>query len=331
MLAHQRNVAPAIVVASKTFVKRNCPTHNDNPSLVKKTQPPFPPLFGILLGILAVSAASIFIRYAQVEAPSLVIAAYRMTLASLVLTPVALVRHRAELRSLSRSETRLALLSGLLLGVHFAAWITSLAYTTVASSVVLVSTAPFLVALLSPALLHERLSRALAASLGLTLVGVALIGLDDACALSLAGLRCPPLADFLRGRAFLGDLLAFLGALAATGYFMIGRRLRARLSLVPYITLVYGVAAVLLAAAMLIAGLRPTGYAPLTYLWFVLLALVPQLLGHSSFNWALRYLPATFVALATLGEPIGSTLLAYLLLHEVPTPARLLGGGLILV
>ena len=291
---------------------------------------PFAPQWAILLGILATSTASIFIRFALAEAPALVIAALRLSLASLILVPLAYLRYRSELRSLTGRQACLALLSGLFLGLHFASWITSLAYTSVASSVVLVSTSPLIVGLLSPLLLRERLTRTLLASLAVALGGAALVGLGDACAVDAEGVNCPPLADFVRGRAFLGDLLAFGGAAAGAGYFMIGRRLRARLSLIAYITLVYGAAAIFLTLAMLASGAQPTGYSPITYLWILLLALVPQLLGHSAFNWALRYLPATYVTLTTLGEPIGSALLAYLLLQETPTPLKLLGGGLIL-
>ena len=297
----------------------------------QNAQPAIPPALGILIGILAVSAASIFIRLAQREAPSLVIAAYRLTIASLILAPLAWLRYRPELRTLTRREIALAGLSGLFLGLHFATWITSLAYTTVASSVVLVSTAPLLVGALSPLVLRESPRRALWLGLIVALAGAALIGLSDTCALAAGRVACPPLAEFLRGRAFVGDALAFGGAVSGAGYFLIGRKLRARLSLIPYITLVYGTAAAFLLAAMVAAGHSPTGYSPQTYLWFLLLALVPQLLGHSAFNWALRYLPATFVTLTTLGEPIGSTVLAYFLLRETPGPLKLLGGGLILL
>ena len=116
----------------------------------------------------------------------------------------------------------------------------------------------------------------------------------------------------------------------AAGYIMIGRRLRAKMSLIPYIFVVYGMAAVVLLAIMGISGERAIGYPPITYLWLLLLALVPQLLGHSTFNWALRYLPASLVSITLLGEPIGSTILAYLILHESPTFFKIAGALLIL-
>jgi drug/metabolite transporter (DMT)-like permease len=286
--------------------------------------------FAILGAILAVSTASVFIRFAQREAPSLVIAAFRLTFASLFLAPIALTRHRAELRTLTRRELLLALLSGVFLALHFATWITSLEYTTVASSVVLVSTSPLWVALLSPLVLRERLTRVVLVGMLLALTGGVVIALSDAC-LWQNGLTCPSLAEFVQGGAFFGNFLALAGAWMVAGYLLIGRRLRVKMSLVPYIFVVYSIAAVALIVIMFAAGETPLGYAPTTYVWMLLLALVPQLIGHSTYNWALRYMPAALVAVTTLGEPIGSTVLAYFLLREAPTWIKLGGAGMILV
>jgi drug/metabolite transporter (DMT)-like permease len=275
------------------------------------------PGFVLAMGIAAVSTASVLIRYAQAEAPSLVIAAYRLTLASLILIPLAWKRYPHELRRLDKADWRLAIFSGVFLAVHFATWITSLQYTSVASSVVLVSTSPLWVALAAWLFLHERLTRPVIAGLIVAVVGGVIVSLSD--------------TQQEAGRApLLGNLLALAGALAVTGYWLIGRRLRAKLSLVPYVAIVYGTAAVILLGMVLAARQPLTGYRPIIYLWFLLLALLPQLVGHSSFNWALAHLPAVFVAVATLGEPIGSTVLAYLLLGETPTWMKLAGAGLIL-
>jgi drug/metabolite transporter (DMT)-like permease len=296
--------------------------------------------FAILIAILAVSTASIFIRFAQRDAPSLVIAALRLTFASLILAPVALTRHRLELRKLSRNDLLLGLLSGVFLAIHFATWISSLEYTSVASSVVLVSTGPLWVSLLSPVFLKEPLTKTVLIGMLLALLGGTIIGLGDSCTVSLSGVTvrnvvegftCPPLSKFVQGKAFFGNFLALAGAWAVAGYLMIGRKLRARMSLFPYIFIVYGIASVFLLATMFVAGQRPTGYLPLTYIWILLLALVPQLVGHSTYNWALRYLPAALVSITTLGEPVGSAILAYFILSEVPTPLTILGGVLILI
>lgn len=295
-----------------------------------KSPAPVSPLLVIFFGILAVSTSSIFIRFAQREAPSLVIAASRLTLATLILAPFALTRHRLELARLQRRELLLALLSGVFLAVHFASWISSLEFTSVASSVVLVSTSPLWVAILTPIVLKESISRWIIAGLSLALIGSVIVGISDVCSLGSASLVCPPFSEFVKGQAFLGDILALTGAVMAAGYILIGRRLRAGMSLTSYIFLVYGMAAVVLILIMLIAGQTPFGYSPKTYLLFLLLAIVPQILGHSSFNWALGYLSAAYVSITLLGEPVGSTILAYLILQERPGIMKIIGAILIL-
>jgi drug/metabolite transporter (DMT)-like permease len=166
--------------------------------------------------------------------------------------------------------------------------------------------------------------------MGLALLGGLVVGLSDSCGIKGGMFSCPSFGEFVRGKAFLGDVLALLGAWMAAGYLLIGRRLRVGMSLVPYVFLVYGMAALTLFGIMFLAGQSPWGYPPQAYLWLVLLALVPQLLGHSSFNWALGYLSAAFVSITLLGEPIGSTILAYFLLDETPTALKLFGAILIL-
>jgi drug/metabolite transporter (DMT)-like permease len=165
--------------------------------------------------------------------------------------------------------------------------------------------------------------------LGLSLLGGTIIGLSDACVWD-AGLSCPALQDVLQGRAMFGNFLALAGAWTVTGYLIIGRKLRANISLIPYIFMVYGFAAVVLIIIMLGAGESPFGYAPKTYGWIFLLAALPQLIGHSTYNWALKHLPAALVAVTTLGEPIGSAILAFFILNETPGPAVIIGGVFIL-
>jgi drug/metabolite transporter (DMT)-like permease len=286
--------------------------------------------FAILLAVLSVSTASIFIRFAQSDgAPSLVIAALRLTFATLILAPLDLTQHREEIKRLTRSQILAGFVSGIFLALHFATWISSLEYTSVASSVVFVSTGPLWVALLSPIFLKENLARPAIVGLGLSLVGGTIIGLSDACVWN-SGLSCPALRDVLHGHAMLGNFLAMAGAWAVTGYLILGRKLRASISLIPYIFMVYGFAAVTLIAIMFAFGKSPFGYAPKTYGWIFLLAALPQLIGHSTYNWALKYLPATLVAVTTLGEPIGSAILAFFILNETPTMVAVAGGVLIL-
>ncbi len=291
---------------------------------------PISPALAIVFGILAVSTASPIIRFAQQDAPSLVIAAWRLSIATLALAPVALTRYRPEMRSLGGRKLLLLVLSGFFLALHFASWISSLEYTTVASSVVLVTTSPLWVALLSPLALHERIRPGVSIGLLVALVGGVVVGLSEACGLASGQLVCSSFQSALQGRAMFGNLLALTGALAAAGYLLIGRSVRGSLSLVPYTFLVYGSAAVFLLAGVGLRGEHLVGYQPRTYLFFLALGLVPQLLGHSTFNWALRYLSAAYVSVTLLGEPIGSTILAYFFLGENPGVLEIIGGVLIL-
>lgn len=283
--------------------------------------PTWPPYAALVIGVFAVSTAAIFIRLAQSDdAPSLVLAAARMSVASLALTPVVLLRHRAALRRIALDDLKWALVAGLVLGIHFATWISSLEYTAVVNSVTIVTTAPLWVALASPLVLKESISRRAAIGIALALAGGVIVGLSGD-----AG--TPP----TRHDPMLGNGLALVGAWAAAIYFMLGRRLRARLSVVVYTWLVYGTAAILLVIAVIVGGLQVSGFPAETYLWMALLGLVPQLIGHSSLNFALGYFPAVYVSLAVLGEPIGSGILAILFLAEWPVPLQLAGAALVLI
>lgn len=279
------------------------------------------PYGALITGVIAVSFAAIFIRLAQDKsAPSLVLAAARLSVATVVLTPLILRRHRAELRRVARADLIWAIVSGLFLAAHFATWITSLEYTAVVNSVTLVTTSPLWVALLAPLVLGERLNRATLLGVALAIGGGVLVGLSS-------GSSEPPTRD----DPWLGNGLALAGALAAAIYLMIGRRLRARWSLAIYIWLVYGVAALLLIAAVVVTHQQVLGLPGQAYVWMVLMGLVPQLIGHSSFNYALGYLPAAYVSLVVLGEPIGSGLLAIAFLNEWPVPLQVAGSALILL
>lgn len=297
-----------------------------------KTQPTtkISPQLVLLIGIFAVASSSLLIRFAQREVESLVIAAYRMGFSDLILLPMAIPRHNRELRRLTRGELGLAALAGFLLAMHFATWILSLEFTSVASSVVLVTTNPLWVALLAPIFLKERLTPAILIGMLVSLAGGVVVALSDSCVQSAAGLACPPLSEFVQGEAFWGDLLALIGAWTGAGYILIGRRLRPSLSLTPYIFLVYGIAAVVLVVMVAFSGQPAFGFTGETYLFLLFLALLPQLLGHSSFNWALAHLPASYVSIALLGEPVSSTILAYFILGEFPGSLKILGAVLIL-
>lgn len=286
--------------------------------------------FSLVIAILAASVAPILIRYAQVEAPSLVIAALRLALAALILAPVALRKGAAEIKQMSVKQRALATMAGLLMGLHFAAWTSSLEYTDVASAVFLVNTLPLWVALLSPLVLRESLSRMALVGMGVILVGGLIVGASDTCTWQAGGLECPSLRTFVSGSALWGDLLALAGALLNAGYLMVGRSIRGSVSLVSYIFWVYSTGAVALLGLVWVVGQSVAGYSPMTYLWILLIALLPQLLSHSIYNWLLRYISAGYVSIAMMGVPVSATLLAFLLLGEAPSGAKVVGAGMIL-
>jgi len=275
---------------------------------------PYKAKFVLPIGVVAISFASIFIKVC--EAPPLIIAAYRLTLATMILLLFTLPHTLGQFRRLTRQEILSSFLAGVFLCFHFALWITSLQYTSVASSVIFVTTNPIFVALASTFILGERLSAPLLGSILLAVSGGMIIGWGD----------------WGKGEDHLyGDLLALLGAVMATGYLLVGRKVRQKVSLLAYITLVYGVAALLLIFLALMNGDSFFDYPPKTFLLFILLAVVPQLIGHTSLNWALKFFSATLVAVFILGEPIGASILAYALLGETVGANLFLGGTLVLL
>lgn len=270
-------------------------------------------LLGLAVGIMAVATGSLFARLA--EAPPLVISAYRIGTATLFLAPFALSRCRHEYRLLSRFDLFQIILAGALLALHFATWITSLFYTTVASSVVLVNTIPIWVGLFGPFLTGDRVGKTMAMAMGLVMIGGAIVGAGDFA---------------LSGRALVGDGLALAGGISAALYFLMGRRVRNKLSLLGYIFLCYGSAAVFLWVIVLALRQPITGFSSQTWILFAAMGLIPQILGHTAYNWALRWVSPGLVAVALLGEPLTGTFLAWLFLGEGLTAAKVLGGAIIL-
>jgi drug/metabolite transporter (DMT)-like permease len=235
-----------------------------------------------------------------------------MIFASLLLTPfVAFQKRRQDMGTM---RLRGCLLSGLFLGLHFAFWIGSLKYTSVASSVVLVATNPIFVGIGGWLFLKERLNLNLILGILFTVLGSSFISLGDTA---------------ISREALLGDGLALLGAVSCSGYLLMGRRIRRDQDLLSYIFPVYSMAALLLVFLSLLFQKSFGGYSSSTYLFMFLIALIPQFIGHTTFNWALKYLPASMVAITILGEPIGATLLAYFILDERLTLWKAIGGVLI--
>lgn len=272
----------------------------------------------VLLGILAVSTGAILVRYAQQEAGSLAIAAYRSAIAALVMLVPALAFRRRELRELSYHDAALAALSGFFLAVHFAAWMYSLELTSVAISVVVVNTSPLWVALFTPLVTRDRLTMQTLAAIVLAVLGAMALGGGGA-------------SSWRSNENLPGAMWACAGAIGLAVYLLLGRNLRNRLSISVYATLCYGSAAAILFLAAVAAEQPLSGFSSATWTYLVGLAVVSQIFGHTANNWALKFLAASTVAVALLGEPILSTLFAYWLFDETLTTGQLLGAAMILV
>lgn len=290
----------------------------DHPGTSPPGEPSLSPWAALAVAAVAVSWAGPLVRLA--EAPALPMAAWRMVFSMALIAAVLAVRGSVlgGVR-LKRGEVGLAFLAGVLLAGHFWSWIASVRYTTVASSVVLVSLQPFIIAVLSAALLRERPDRWQWAGIAVAVSGAVVVGWGDFA---------------LGPRALLGDALAFLAAWLVSGYYLVGRVLRRKLDLWAYVAVVYGVAATLLmVTALLSPGVPLTGFPMGDWLVFLALAAGPMMLGHTGVNYSIRYVPAYVANLFILGEPVGATLIAWLLpaIREVPPVQTIWGGVLILV
>ena len=271
-----------------------------------------PPLLVLIIAVLATTYAGPVIRFAT--APAIAVAFWRLAL----VLPVTLALAWREPRGVSDRRTRqLMVLSGLLLALHFWSWIASLRFTSVASSVLLVNLRPIFVWGLAAAWLHEHPGRWERWGIAIAVLGATLIGVGDAR---------------LSGGALSGDLLAISAGLAAGGYSVIGRRVRRTVGVWTYATSVYGTAALALGAVALLGGAPLTGFPSRDWSVFAALAAGPMLVGHTGINYALKHFRATTVNVAGLGEPVGATLIAWLVpsIHEVPSPVALAGGLLVL-
>jgi len=267
----------------------------------------------LIIGVVAISFAAIFIRLA--EAPSLVIAAYRLAIAVVLLLPFTFRESIMTIRKTKRRDLMLMILSGIFIALHFWLWITSLEYTSIASSVVLVTSHPAFVALLSYLLWKQKLTKQVVTGIIVVVIGIIIMNAGS--------------LDF-GSQVLSGNALALAAGFAMGGYLVIGHHLRGKTGFMSYITIVYSVSAVIILLANIISGYSLIGYSADTYIMLLLLAIVPQLIGHSSLNLAVRRLPAIIVSIAILGEPVGATILGMAILGETPAIAELIGGVIII-
>ncbi|MFC5277702.1 DMT family transporter [Halorubrum rubrum] len=282
-----------------------------------RTAPRVSPELGLVTAVLAVSTGAILVRWS--DAPSSVAAFYRVLFTTLPLLPVAAWRYREGFARIDRRDLGFATLSGVALAVHFASWFESLEWTSVAASVTLVQAQPVFVALGAWLLLRERVTRRIAVGIGIAVGGIVAMSLGD----FLGGVLVGPAPLY-------GNALALIGAVTAAGYVLAGRSLRQRLALVPYVVVVYGVCTVSLLVLVLAQGHPLSGYPPREWAVFLGLAIGPGLFGHTVVNWALGYLESSVVSVSLLGEPVGATILALLLLGEAPTRFTVVGGVIVL-
>ena len=267
----------------------------------------------LFIGIAAISFAAVLIRLA--EAPSMVIATYRMGIAALVLMPLFVQNTRKKPVKLAARDWALVLLAGFFLAVHFGLWITSLEFTSIASSAVLVTSHPAFVAIASYIVFKERLNSKTIAGIIAAIFGVLVVNFNQ-FEVGSTGLS--------------GNIMAFVAGLAMGSYLITGRRLKDKLGIINYLALIYSVSAVFLLVATVALGYNLFGYPLEVYAIMILIALVPQLIGHSCINITVRLLPATFVAIAILVEPVGATLLGWIILNEPPAMIEIVGGLIII-
>ncbi|WP_293032745.1 DMT family transporter [Natronococcus sp.] len=274
------------------------------------------PLAALGFAVFAASTSAILVRWSA--APSSVAALYRVLFTTAIVAPIALLWYREEFARLSRRDLGFAIVAGIALAVHFAAWFESLNHTSVAASVTLVQTQPIFVALGAGLVLGERVNRE-------TIVGI-VVALIGATAMSLGGAGEAPISD----ATMYGNALAVLGAVTVAGYVLAGRSIRQRVSLFPYVTVVYAACTLTLALLVGAQGHAYLAYPPREWLLFLGMAIGPGIFGHTIVNWALKHLESVVVSVTWLGEPVGSTLLALVLLAEVPDAITVVGGLVVL-
>ncbi|MBO8163711.1 MAG: DMT family transporter [Brevibacillus sp.] len=279
-------------------------------------KPVFPPYLALLIGVVSISFSAIFVKLASAPAP--VIATYRLLFSVLLTLPMLFFAKGVgkEIAGISRKVWLLSLLSGAFLAGHFLLWFESLRFTSVASSTVLVTLQPLFAFIGGFFLFGERLHPAAILGGVLAVGGSFVIGWGD---------------FQLGGSALFGDILALLGAATVTAYWLIGQYVRKALSLTAYTLVVYSVSGICLLAYDLAFGYDLTGYPAADWGWFLLLALIPTLFGHTIFNWVIKWIPTSTVSMSILGEPIGTAILAHLILGEVVTLPQYIGGGIILL
>jgi drug/metabolite transporter (DMT)-like permease len=266
----------------------------------------------LLVGVMAVSTGAILVKLCKLD--PLTIGAYRLTLALPLFWAAAEMADPGWRGRIKREQVGYLVLSGFMLGLHFATWVASLSYTSVTSSVVLVTTNPIFVGIGSVLLLKERVSARLWAGTLVAFGGTVVVAFGSVLPVEHAP------------NPALGNALALTGALCMSGYLLVGRKLSTELSTVCYVTSVYTVAAITLWFGVLVTGSPTSGFSNFQWGLLILMALVPQGVGHTLLNRSLKNLATSMVAVAILGEPVFATLMAIPIIGESPGPIQIVGG-----
>ncbi|SET79741.1 Threonine/homoserine efflux transporter RhtA [Oceanobacillus limi] len=276
--------------------------------------PPVNPYFAVAVGIISISTSAIFVKLAD-QAPAAIIANYRLLFAVILMTPIIIFRYRQEFRLIQKKDWILSAFAGVFLAFHFIFWFESLNYTSVASSVVLVSLQPIFAFLGTYLFYKERFSAGAVISMIIALLGSIIISWGD---------------FQISGMALFGDTLALLGAITVTVYFLMGQTARKRLSLMTYTFIVYGISSITLIIYNFVLNNSFVGYPTDHWILFLALAIFPTFLGHTLFNWALKWLSTATISMGIVLEPIGASILAYIILGETVTWSQWLGGTIVI-
>ena len=276
-------------------------------------RPPIHPYIPIIIGVISVALSAIFVKLATADAG--VIAFYRMLFSVLLMLPIFLLKYREELLKLGKKDWVFSTIAGVFLAFHFILWFESLNYTSVASSTVLVTLQPIFAFVGTYFFFKEKLSFKIILSALVAIAGSVIISWGD---------------FKLSGTAFYGDMLALIACALITTYLLFGQDVRKRLSLITYTFVVYTISTITLFFYVLIKGESFGPYPESDWFWFIMLALIPNLLGHTLFNWALKWVSTNVISIAILFEPVGAAILAFYVFHETLTTTQIIGGLIVI-
>ncbi|RYL95927.1 DMT family transporter [Sporolactobacillus sp. THM7-4] len=269
----------------------------------------------LLFAVAAISTSAIFVKLSSAPAP--IIAFYRMAFSALILLPfIFMGKSLNELRLMPWKQWLWSILSGIFLAVHYILWFESLRFTSIASSTVIVTLQPIFAFIGGYFLYAERLSILAVCGGLMSILGSFIIGFGD---------------FQIGGMALFGDILAFIAAMMITIYFLIGQHVRKTISLVPYAFIGYASSSLFLVIYSLAVRVPFTGYPAKDWVWFFSLAFVSTILGHSIFNWLIKWLNTSTISMSILGEPVGTYIFAFFIFGDRLTPAQIIGSGIILI